>query len=142
MSIDWIAIKSQLAPGLSPVNILIAAVLLLISWPLALLMAAYIFKGSAIGLDLRYPSTYTPAILKLFDHAKSLFARIKSGAAPAVSAGSQQPSASGGKPAMPDTDFEQWRSEETAKLKRERAALEREKMLFEASKKAFEEKSQ
>jgi len=50
-------IKQQLAPGWSTVNVVIAIMLFLISWPLAALFVAYILWGGKVGLDLSRPET-------------------------------------------------------------------------------------
>lgn len=50
-------IKQQLAPSWSTVNIIIAVVLLIMSWPVALLFIAYVLWGSKVGLDLSQPAT-------------------------------------------------------------------------------------
>lgn len=52
-------IKKQLAPGWSTVNIVLILVLYLITWPLSLLMIAYIIWGQKAGLDLSNPETLT-----------------------------------------------------------------------------------
>lgn len=50
-------LREQLAPGLSGVNIGITVLLVLMAWPLALLMLAYIFFGQKVGVDLGRPAT-------------------------------------------------------------------------------------
>lgn len=50
-------LKTQLAPGWSPVNIGIIVVLALTIWPLALAMVAYVVWGARVGLDLSQPRT-------------------------------------------------------------------------------------
>lgn len=50
-------IKEQLAPSWSTVNIIIAVVLVIMSWPVALIFIAYILWGSKVGLDLGRPET-------------------------------------------------------------------------------------
>ena len=50
-------IKQQLAPGWSTVNIVISVLLVLISWPIALLFVAYVLWGNKVGLDLGRPET-------------------------------------------------------------------------------------
>jgi len=151
MNIDWLEIKSQLAPGWSPVNIGITLLLFLFSWPLALLMLGYILKGRSIGLDLRSPSTYKPAFSTMIDRTRSLISswtnnkgdssfRSNQSDAGGTPAGGISPGrASRVEAAQSSDNFEQWRSEETAKLKKERADLERERMLLDAQKQAFKE---
>jgi ABC-type Fe3+ transport system permease subunit len=48
-------LQQQLAPSWSIVNIVITVVLFVISWPLALIMVAYIIWGKKVGLDLSQP---------------------------------------------------------------------------------------
>ena len=50
-------IKQQLAPGWSTVNVVISVLLMIMSWPLALVFVAYVLWGSKIGLDLSRPET-------------------------------------------------------------------------------------
>jgi len=50
-------LKQQLAPGWSAVNVAITVLLVLISWPLALLYVAYILWGQKVDLDLSRPET-------------------------------------------------------------------------------------
>lgn len=50
-------LQQQLAPSWSIVNIVICVVLFVISWPLALIMVAYIVWGKKLGLDLSQPRT-------------------------------------------------------------------------------------
>ncbi|MDB4222705.1 DUF2852 domain-containing protein [Granulosicoccus sp.] len=50
-------IKQQLAPSWSTVNIIIAVVLVIMSWPVALIFIAYILWGGKVGLDLGRPET-------------------------------------------------------------------------------------
>ena len=51
-------LKQQLAPGWTPVNIGIGVVLFMVSWPLAVIMIAYIVWGEKAGLDLGRPATF------------------------------------------------------------------------------------
>ena len=146
MNIDWVEIRSQLAPKISPVNIGLTLILLYFAWPLGLLMLGYMFKGRAIGLDLRQPATYLPAFTNLIDAGKSAIEKLtnaqssSSDQTSSTTSRSYQPTTDvGGKPDLAGDDFERWRQSETAKLKRERAELEREKMMFEARKKASED---
>lgn len=50
-------LRSQLAPGWSPVNIGVTIILFLIAWPLALAMIAYIVWGRQMNLDFSRPET-------------------------------------------------------------------------------------
>ncbi len=52
-------LRSQLAPGWSPVNIGLTIVLYLIGWPLALIMLAYIVWGRQMNLDFSQPGSFT-----------------------------------------------------------------------------------
>jgi len=79
MNIDFGDLKSQLAPGWSPVNIALMLFCLWFFWPLGLAMIAYIVKGAEFGLDLRSPGSFVPFFKDLADVARDTFNKFKKG---------------------------------------------------------------
>ena len=54
---DKKSIRTQLAPGWTPLNILImVALFIFVWWPFGLLMLAYILFGTKLGLNLAEPA--------------------------------------------------------------------------------------
>ena len=58
-------LRRQLAPGLSGVNVGITVLLVILAWPLAVLMIAYIFFGQKVGVDLGRPATLVTFFARL-----------------------------------------------------------------------------
>lgn len=125
---DQKSVRAQLAPGWTPVNILItAALFLFVWWPLALLMLAYILFGAKLGLNLAEPVTF-----------KQAFARLTSGKA--INSGTATrwngdgtDTGSPGSVSLNSTELR----EEAERLRREREQLDRERAEFEAEKKSY-----
>ncbi|MBX2886446.1 MAG: DUF2852 domain-containing protein [Granulosicoccus sp.] len=146
MNFDFNALRAQLTPGWSTVNIVITVLAFLWFWPLGLLMIGYIVKGADFGLDLGQPSSFLPFFRDIGDSLREATDKFTS-----KKRTTQGTTASGGRP-MPDADsrgsnsgereaFESWRQRETDTIRRERQALEQEKAEFEAQKRRFEESS-
>ncbi len=133
MSIDTESLKSQLAPGWSPVNIGLMVIGLWIFWPLGLAMLGYILKGADVGVDLRRPGSFLPFFRNLGDSARAAFDKFKNNGS------ADQPRSAGGIPQRDSND--QWQRAEREKLQSERADLERERAAFEAEKRAFESRT-
>lgn len=63
---DKKSIRTQLAPGWTPLNILImVALFIFVWWPFGLLMLAYILFGTKLGLNLAEPATFKEAYARL-----------------------------------------------------------------------------
>ena len=143
-TMDQNSIRSQLAPGWTPLNILImVALFVFVWWPFGLLMLAYILFGANLGLNLAEPATF-----------KEAFARLTGGSS--VSSGStaqwKGDRADTGSPAVVSSNTNDLRDEaerlrqerenldrERADLNHDRENLDRERAEFEAEKKAFEQ---
>lgn len=144
MNIDFNAIRAQMVPGWSGVNIAITVVAFLLFWPLGLLMIAYILKGADFGLNLGRPSSFLPFFRDIGDFLRETTQKFTSHKEQT----SRDPSA-GGTP-MRDSDsgdsssaereaFESWRQREMESIRQDREALAKEKAEFVAEKRKFEE---
>lgn len=134
MNFDADSLKSQLAPGWSPVNIVLMIFAFWVFWPLGLAMLAYILKGADFGVDLRQPGSFVPFFRNAGDYARNTFNKFNN------ERGSTS-GTPGGKPTPHDRADESWQNTERDKLKAERASLDRERAAFEAEKRAFEQRS-
>ncbi|MDB3935809.1 DUF2852 domain-containing protein [Granulosicoccus sp.] len=128
---DQNTIRTQLAPGWTPVNIIILAVLFVfVWWPLGVLMLAYILFGPKLGLHLAEPATF-----------KAAFARLTSGKS--TSSGSATrwngDSTDTGSPDAVSSGANGLR-DEAEHVRQDRETLDRERAEFNAEKQAFEQK--
>ena len=127
---DQNTIRTQLAPGWTPVNIIImVALFVFVWWPLGVLMLAYILVGPKLGLHLAEPATFKAAYTRLTSRAPA-----NSGTATRWSGDSTakvSPDAS-----LLDTSGLR---EEAERVRQEREKLDRERAEFDAEKLAFEQ---
>lgn len=124
------SILTQLAPGWTPVNILImVALFVFVWWPFGLLMLAYILVGDKFGLNLAKPVTF-----------KQAFARLTS--RPTVNSGTAtrwngERTETGSPDSASSNATELQREAERLRLEREK--LDRERAEFEAEKLSHEQ---
>ena len=134
---DIQTLRTQLAPQWSGVNIAIIVVLYLISLPLALIMIAYVVWGRKLDLNLARPQSFVTAgtrLSKAMSRALSDLSGSESGSGATGNGGT--PSGVGGEPS--GGPFDDWRKQETERLRVEREALEHERTAFEREKAAYE----
>ena len=127
---DQNTIRTQLAPGWTPVNIIImVALFVFVWWPLGVLMLAYILVGPKLGLHLAEPATF-----------KAAFARL-TGGAPANSGTATRWNGDSTANVSPDASLSDTGGsrEEIERVRQERETLDRERAEFEAEKLAFEQ---
>ena len=129
-TMDQNTIRTQLAPGWTPVNIIITVALFFFWWPLGVLMLAYILFGPKLGLHLAEPATF-----------KAAYARLTSGAS--ASSGSATrwngDSTDTGSPDAVSSGPSGLR-DEAELVRQDRETLDRERAEFNAEKLAFEQK--
>lgn len=151
MNIDFNALKAQLTPGWSPVNIVLTILAFLWFWPIGLLMLAYILKGADFGLNLGQPSSFMPFFRDIGDSLREVTDKFTSKNNTSENRSTSGGAAAGGTP-VPDEElkkqssaerdaFEAWRQRETDAIRRERQTLEQDKAAFAAEKKQYEESS-